>query len=427
MWPFVFQGAYYLSYFRLALFAPQKPISDFRGGWREQMQYYVSGAGGETLLGGHLLLLLALLVLGSAFLWRRGDGQGVARLRDQLAPLAIAYTIPTLTPVKQPFFAVTFSFLLVLLGVEVMAAVLRGMQRDGSRRGAIASLAAVVLTGIACARGPTYWGALNDPRIGPNKDLAAAIAASVRDLNLRPDSMLFVTATGGVNQDLLRYMLLKDGVTGVRVHTIAFEENTGVLAPYGKWFNRADAVLASEAHNDDVYTSLPNGYIQGQVLDLLRRRPDYVMRQTFPTPGGRGSYLLFEKAGAFFGWTPVAGFLPEEGPYPDWSLPRVRWGTGPSSVLSLKDVRGAPQRLIVLARPYANGMTMTIHVDGVEIGRHTFPDAEGFGRVEVPLGTRAAGQRVELRYDTWDKSDAQSRALLFRKLKVIPEAMSDQR
>jgi hypothetical protein len=423
--PFVFQGRYYALYFRLALFAPQKPIADLRGGWIEQIRYYARGEGGRFLLGDHLYIAAVVVAVGSVWLWLRGQRAVVARLRDQLLPLAIAYAIPTLNPVKQPFFGATFSFLVLFLAIQALAAVCRdASRRPRPRLLAASGVAVMALAGVAWAHGPLYWGNAGDPKIIRSNRMAADISAAIRDLNLPPDSIVFLTAVGGVNVDLLRYLALKDGATSLKFVTLPFEENTGSVGAYDRSFNHASAVLASEDGNGDVYTSLPSGYIQGQLLQMLRARPDYIVRHTFASADGGGSYVLFQRTGPFFGWTEVGGLLSEEGPYPEWSLPRVRWGIGPRSVLSLP-ASDVARRLVIQGRPSVAGMEMAILLDGVEIGRHTFPRIDAFDRVELSLPSSPGAQRIELRYGAWDTSGPGGRAVLFRRLKVVPVETSN--
>jgi hypothetical protein len=83
--------------------------------------------------------------------------------------------------------------------------------------------------------------------------------------------------------------------------------------------------------------------------------------------------------------------------------------------------------IVLQGRPNAPELTMTIDLDGVEIARHTFHRVDVFDRVAVPLGVVAEGSRVELRYGTWDKSDAEARAVLFRRLKIVPDDASEER
>src|SRR6185369_744379 len=294
------------------------------------------------------------------------------------------------------------------------------------RRWVAAALGAALLAAIFSARTPAYWGERGERKITVANAAAREISTAIRELDLPPGSTVFLTSVGAINPETLRYMGLKSGVTTPDFVTLNFAENTGDVGRYRKRFDKADAVLASEARNPDVYTGLPNGLIQDQVLEMLRARRDYALRRAFPTSDGAGGYLLFEKIGPFFGWQPLGGFLHEEGPYPQWSLPRVRWGTGPRSALSVRGADGGKRMIVLQARPNAPELTMTIDLDGVEIARHTFHRVDVFDRVAVPLGVVSEGSRVELRYGTWDKSDAEARAVLFRRLKIVPDDASEE-
>jgi hypothetical protein len=163
--------------------------------------------------------------------------------------------------------------------------------------------------------------------------------------------------------------------------------------------------------------------MQDQVLALLRSLPDWIERATFPTPGG-AAYVLFERIGAFYGWKPVSGFLPDEGPYPRWNLPlpRIRWSTGPRSLLAVDEIGGDRRRLIAWARAIKPDLTMTIYQEGREIARHTFTKGYEFERIDVPLSVLPDAPPIELRYSDWDRSDGNAqRSVLFRRLVIVPD------
>jgi hypothetical protein len=183
----------------------------------------------------------------------------------------------------------------------------------------------------------------------------------------------------------------------------------------------ADFVLVGESGNSETFTNLPGGRIQEQLLAVVRSRPDYVERAAFPTLTGK-PYFIFERIGPFFGWSAMEGFLDEEGPYPQWELPVVRWGRGPVSRLAVEDQHGGRRRLVSRCRSDFNGQVMTIRLDGTEIGRHAFTETGRFDQIEIPLVLAPGAHGVELDYAVSDSSPTGlNRAVLFEVLRLVPE------
>ncbi|HVT72669.1 MAG TPA: hypothetical protein VHD61_06000 [Lacunisphaera sp.] len=128
-----------------------------------------------------------------------------------------------------------------------------------------------------------------------------------------------------------------------------------------------------------------------------------------------------EAADAFGDWTETSGLLPAEGPYPEQDLPRVRWGVAPRVVLRPAAFTG-PRLVRITVLSQLEGQEISIRAGGTEIRRHVFRAPGGFERIRVELPAATAGDVIELVPARWrDDPDGQSRALLFRALRVEPK------
>jgi len=425
LWPFallglpqfLLMGRYYFSYFSAALLASSKPIPDFQGTVAEKLAFYTLGDGGRTMLGWHLYLLAAVVVLGGVLLvaWRRMDS--LRPLLNQLVPGAVAYAIPTLSPVKQYFFGVTFAILLFFLAIQAIRAVLEAQVGRSRTRWVAAGAADLVVIGILCSQPPPNWGEPSDASIQRRHQLPDQIFGAIRDARPHAHARIYVTTAGSVNAQLLQYMALANGFTGWSFGTFGWSED---LELYQREVNGADFVLASEPGNSEVYPHLMSAGLQERTLALVRSRPDFVQNGAFPTLNEK-SYVLFEKIGPFFGWSATTGLLDVEGPYPQWELPLVRWGCGPSSVLTPRDQGGGRMKLIAKCRSSLAGQQMTIRLDGRELQRQSL-DTGRFDQIEIPLTLAPGPHRVKLDYTVWERSaNAPPRAVLFEVLQVVPD------
>lgn len=123
---------------------------------------------------------------------------------------------------------------------------------------------------------------------------------------------------------------------------------------------------------------------------------------------------------AFYGWTRATGLAPAEGPYPQWSLPRVRWGLGPVTRLSFESSQGENRNLVMRCKPHqVADQELSVLLDGSPMGRRVFPNGEQFVDVVFPLTASGGAHEIEIRYRTWDASDPdRPLAILFEKLRI---------
>lgn len=126
----------------------------------------------------------------------------------------------------------------------------------------------------------------------------------------------------------------------------------------------------------------------------------------------------------YIGWQPLEGLGPPQGPFPEWDLPIVRWGIGLKTRLSFHS-RATPAQLVMeCRRNNSENQTIEVLLNGEPVHRHAFDPAWEFVTIRVPLAPRQGPNQVELRYGNVVKAEAggQGRAVLFRKLQIIPAA-----
>ena len=125
---------------------------------------------------------------------------------------------------------------------------------------------------------------------------------------------------------------------------------------------------------------------------------------------------------AFAGFTPVAGWEGEEGPYPEAFLPRFHWGIAPESTLIIPSGIPRAARLEIEALSYTEGQIMTVLLNGAELRRVPFPRVNQKEILVVPLSLNAGENQLVLRYQTslQTPEDPRRLAVIFLTLRIQP-------
>jgi glycosyltransferase involved in cell wall biosynthesis len=110
-------------------------------------------------------------------------------------------------------------------------------------------------------------------------------------------------------------------------------------------------------------------------------------------------------------WRAVSGWGPWEGPYPQWDLPRVRWGFGPGSVLEVRAAEEGRYRLMVECFNREQGQKLSVVRDGECVGTRAVPGtAAGVPHVAwFDLTLRRGWNRLELQYERWHLTEGTKR------------------
>ena len=141
-----------------------------------------------------------------------------------------------------------------------------------------------------------------------------------------------------------------------------------------------------------------------------------------PLPPGEIPALAPSQTPAFHGFTPVSGWGDEEGPYPEAFLPRLHWGLAPESTLAIPSATPRTARLEIEALTYAEGQTMTVLLNGAELGRISFPRVNQKETLTLPIALNAGENHLGLRFQTGLQTpeDPRRLAVLFLTLRIQP-------
>jgi hypothetical protein len=125
----------------------------------------------------------------------------------------------------------------------------------------------------------------------------------------------------------------------------------------------------------------------------------------------------------FHGLSPLAGWEPEEGPFPGAFLPHFHWGTAPESRFLLPPGPPRNATLEIEALSYAEGQVLTVLLNQTVVRQVPFPRVNQKESVRIPLALEAGENQLVLRYQTSLETPADPRrlAVIFLTLRVIPQ------
>ncbi|MDB5290558.1 MAG: hypothetical protein JWL69_1799 [Phycisphaerales bacterium] len=435
---YIHDGRAIFSYIHEILFGSFKESYQNNGTSAEQITYYLTGQGGRIMLGGHWKLLLALLLaLGVAVVAQRRRAD-IVRATAMLLIVLLAWLIPTAIRTKQEFFGLTFDTLLTGLVVFLLGRLLTvERKRGGWGRWVSAILVLATVYGIHVFQWPVRSGNLYTGWQENRREIVYGVFHSIvahstfggadvaptpdrsipdEEKNHSPTPTVVLCGVGDVNDDVLKYLALKEQVS------MKVWFNPGAKTPQEiiHDFDGADFIIAAESNPWLIPGFLPSTPWQDTLLAAVRSRRDFkqIGEWTFRKAGR--SFYLFQRS-EFRGFTPVSGLGTNEGPYPQLHLGILRWGYGPASTLKVKATTDGAYELYWKARSDFQGEVVTVMLDGKQIAQESVPGSyTQFTPTSVPLSLTAGEHEIELRYSKWHKDADRPMAVLFEILQFNP-------
>jgi hypothetical protein len=357
-----------------------------------RLNYFLFGYAGGEILHNYMYILGALIAAGAIAVTIRAIVRREERTRFwrglSLGLITlVTYLVPSLLGIKNLFFAMQFHILLVLGGVWVMRMFLvHGREwRMGWARYLSLTLGA--------AAGGIFWPFVGD---GPDAPWATDYNRVIMEVtsavlnNAQPHSRVFLTGAGWLNSYQLNYLSWKENKP-----IDATDEASSVLPKQIEGFDKADMVVAADFQVGEFFTYLPSTAVLDQSLAAIRRRRDFQLIARIPSETG-GAFYIFDRPPVFGDWVTASDLGPDEGPFPQWNLPIVRWGLYPSVTLVVRALEAGTYHLRAAARAQVDGQEITVLADGQVAGRYRFTETIQFEDIDIPLSLGAGEHKVEL-------------------------------
>ncbi len=395
------------------------------------------------MLGFHLYIVGAVMLLGIVCLVFSRNWQRLVRLGALFSIMIAAFLIPTSTRVQNPFFALTFQVLLVFTVVLLMGSMLkaesvvlanrtgqaalgwRSLLAHGYRIhwATLACLVAALVGAAASLPLRPVYGRRSDPVMAARHDMHVGIVNCIRQ-QMKPNQkpLVFVTTLShGVNGSILAWHARKAGMS------CTFDDDcwSDDLERQQRRFDAANFVVTSVATTDQGKEWVevhPSGKVARDLDRMIRARQDFAEVGSFSFMGAV-TYSLFARKGLFDGWKDKEGLCPEEGPYPQWNLPIVRWGVGHDTRLEFECKKDTPMHLLISGRPGVPNQVLTVFLDGERIREYTFP-SNGASFMDLDISMRASSgvHELTLHYAACYSGSGAKAAVLFKQLQIVPDS-----
>jgi len=287
----------------------------------------------QHAIGYHLPLAMLLAVSGAIFFVSTRKRAELAVLMTLVGFATASFLILLLGRHKNDFFFATFQALFLLAGIHSFSGIYSATK--GAAKWAflgaswVALAVAVELNLSDQQEAIPSEDSLNQSW---NYRVVSLISEAVEKsqtgsiLDLKP-VRIFVTVPGPVNSHTVKWVATKQGL---RVVPVEFY-TTAALSEYIERVQNSDFVVIPNEAYAEYYRDFPSTAMQAAIAKAIAS--NQLFEQLGPTDPV-AHYLVFQNTRLRAPrvsvlnvppLTSVTGFLTEEGPYPQWQLPRVQW------------------------------------------------------------------------------------------------------
>ncbi len=208
-------------------------------------------------------------------------------------------------------------------------------------------------------------------------------------------------------------------------HPLRFASGRPVFGPEPPDGSAPDLILAHEGTERTlVWPRCPPPTRTG----IAPRTVEYVAVAQFPpiTLYARRDRVSADPADMpFIGWRAPEGLGLSEGPFPARNIPVVRPAIGATTRLQFDGDGSGVDLVLECRRIGAREQTMEVRLNGEPVHRHTFARAPVLTSHRIPLSPRAGSNQVEIRFGATFTVGTQERAILFRRIQIIPRSAAD--
>ena len=323
-------------------------VSELKGGLAGSAYFYTVGYAGDYTLGPTFFVGLALYALCLGIVLRSKNRRELLLQGILLGTALVSITSIIVNKRENQYFGIPCEILLLFMLARAFFAAWPILCATRRRTAwGTACLGGLCVLNLCLLRPAVIWP-YSVPQlnyvVSRNHSINEKLLDDIwRELGPRAavpsdPPITFVTRGGLVTAPTFRWLALKAGrhLDFLDVFTDNNPETTR------KGMEDAMFVVAPEDNAVGVYNQNASWELRFEVERILAANPNFRLVRRYPdSPGGPG-YRLFinddkmlEKYGEFGDLHALEGFLPWEGPYPQWHLGKVRWAIGPGSRFSL--------------------------------------------------------------------------------------------
>ena len=428
-----------IAYIVTTTFTSQKELWAVKLPLYEQATFYLWGQGGHQTMAAWVFVTMAMVAIVVIGLILSRQSRSLRRVAGMALVFAVSFGFVSIPSHKSPYLGVqvtAFFFVFFLLATRALfTAALAGSGRapipantsgmaDAVRPGRVGSalgqLLAIVfgvaITGMALESFQWHWFHRTDkPSIGEPDVLAErralidAVYAAVKPKGDTVSKVYFPAIDYYLNADILTFAFVRRG----DADDDAFDNHRDdTVATHLENIRAATHVVLVSPEDPDLLTWLPSAKSLPAVSAAVRADPTLVKIASLQPPLSGGPIEIYERKSAFETVRPGVGFLPREGPYPQWNLPKLRWAVGSDATLQLITPAPGPATLQLEVQSPVADQTVTASIAGRVQGQCTVAVAYSSTTCAIPVTIEAGDSEITLSFSKTDPSTDQKRAVI---------------
>jgi hypothetical protein len=380
------------------------------------------------MIAEYLYLFIVIILLSLILLVKKREWQDLYVVGGAISVAIISLAIMVYGRIYSPFFGLTYQIMLCIAACFCLASFYRSKMIVS-----ILLAAFTLFSGLYVIKGKsvlvTILTAGKSPLVRTENSVNLKIIQAV-DCYLKKKDLagtsgnIFVSFAGDVNADSMRWLIQKNHFH-LKISDLYTAKD---IEPYKKAIKENDFIIIADGDADGIFRWLPSYAVQKPVLDFLRLQPDMkeiLIVQTKKNTENSSIRIfanklnLESKKNAFSVSPPyqMQGFLPPEGPYPQWKLPVVRWGLLPESRILLPHNLTGNIRLNLSVRA-TSGTKLIIVVNTARTYSHIF-SSYSFENIDTSFSVGLGENVLTFRYENINQgNDLINRAVLFQNINL---------
>ncbi|WP_218510120.1 hypothetical protein [Variovorax sp. dw_308] len=376
----------------------------------------------RRLLGYHFIFAVVALVICGVLLLRNDAKEDAVRVGSMITMAFVSLVVIVIGRHKNELFTASFAWILLLAAVFAMAALSQRLKCTGKLWLLASATAALVLTiwfngtleSIFTPPKSTRGTSWNQKLIGLIREYESQ---HVGPRSATESPTVFLPFEGPVNANTLKWLAIKQGFP---INASSQLSADFVLAKSSAE-NSSYVVLPNTA-SAEYYHWLPNDSIQSDMLAWVVANPRF---KPITAPTQNSQYFVFANVPLLDanrstvmvdGIFTLQGFLEEEGPYPKWALPRVRWMNKNPAMLCMLDSPRVAHRIDMRVLAYTAASLDVSDHDGEKLASVTLSPGQ-FSDVSITYTPKAGKYCLTLAAQIPHAADPE-RLLLFSKIEI---------
>lgn len=384
---------------------------------REQLLYYINGIGGQEMIGDKWYLMAIILCVAAFMAIIKKDKIWIGNFIAYTFYILSAYAIVSATTYMSPHLGAAFHGSLI---VGTISSFIYILNRVNIKFQYIIALITIIYC-IQYAIRPPYieYDVYNKISSLRYKRSMTQLTNDVQFIFSEKANILVPISDREFFSQTLEYELLKRYSLPLNISGLNHVKDLDIALAS---VNNADAVIMLQ---NTTIKWLPVLTIASDIEDAIKNNPQFIFFKEYPLGRPDSSLMLYIKKDSIRGFSglplKINGLAPEEGPYPQWQLPKVRWAKEKESFLQIPPSSRA-RRLILEVAPAAADTHVTVAIDGELPSKIFLPTPYQFVREEIIIPPTVKDTFVHLIFSEPPKDILPNR-VLFKSLILVPEPL----